>query len=59
MIERIRVRLQAVPCGYRMPATNHIVIHCPLHEEGKGQMYQRASIATYAELLSTPKGSKQ
>ena len=48
----------ACPCGYRTQSTNHVVIHCPLHEEGRRQMYLRAGTATYAELLSTPKGVK-
>jgi hypothetical protein len=44
------------PCGSNRQTPKHIVIHCPLHIEGRAAMLHRAGTSDYRSILRTNKG---
>ena len=45
-------------CGYNQQLIIYIVVFCPRHAAGRAEMYYRAGMSLYRELLAKPKAAK-
>jgi len=46
------------PCGESYQNARYIVMDCPLHEEGREEMFTEAGTRNYSMLMNEPKGVK-